>query len=536
MAASMASALLCIPCRADVLAESEAASPTPEPEDPRITAARQEFLKGSELVSRGAWADALDAFGRSSALRPHPVTTFNAGVCLRAIGAYLRARGKLRDALAFRTGDALPDHLATQARAFIEEIDGILARVTIRVAPHDVSLAIDGRPLEPVHGERLHMAGTLPPGLGRRAPAPIFDVVLDPGSHVFVVSRKGFTSKVVNQTLAPGAVESLDLRLERLPARLEIDTNVAEAVVFLDGLEVGVAPVKLNRPGGTYHVTIRKAGYVPYDSRVVARAGEDLTIRGSLTPEQPFTLAFSVEGFAGYGIGSSFGSDMEASCGRAVCGDQSMVQGPIVGARALATFPMGISLELGAGFFSLSTELKRELDDSYDAGGGETATVTYAYQERIGLQGPFVVGGAGYGVELTERLSLGFRLNVGLAFASASDEYNASATAYGRTVPADVENSGKPVNHSLVFLMPEARIGWGMGAFYGGVGFGALVFPSPGPNLETGDTQPTDYSTCSGATPPFPVECAQGSTAVAGERSSSQFIVWVPSVNAGYRF
>jgi hypothetical protein len=61
---------------------------------------------------------------------------------------------------------------------------------------------------------------------------------------------------------------ALLLDLQRLPATIKVSSNVPNAVVFISGIDVGVAPVEVPRPGGTDSVTVRKRGYVAYSSSV----------------------------------------------------------------------------------------------------------------------------------------------------------------------------------------------------------------------------------------------------------------------------
>lgn len=262
-------------------------------EDPKIVEARAEFTKGAELVQKGAWSEALAAFERSTSLRPHPVTTFNQGVCLRAIGQYVRARAMLKRAISEEQaagGEQLPDELRTQAHAFLSEIDQILVELSLRVAPVGSSLAVDGRPLERTPDGSVWTAGTLPPGQGKPAPKARFRVLLDPGLHVFTLTRKGFTTASVKKEYSPGQRAELDLELSLLPARLNISADAADAVVMLNGLDVGTAPVRLERKGGSYRVLVRKPGYIPYETRVDAKPGDDVNIVGKLRVEEPSLL------------------------------------------------------------------------------------------------------------------------------------------------------------------------------------------------------------------------------------------------------
>jgi hypothetical protein len=266
----------------------------PSTDDPKIVEARDHFRRGAELVARAEWLEALDAFQRSAELRPHPVTTFNIGVCLRAAAQYTIARKTFLRALAddeAAGGRQLSETLRTQARGFIDQIDRLLVRVSVRLVPPDAAIAVDGRPLEPAErstpGRATLIAGVRPPGKGEPAGAESFDVLLDPGPRVLSVSREGFNDVVVNRTFPPGARQVLNLELALLPAAIRIDADRAGGVVSVSGLDVGVVPVRIERPAGSYHVAIRKPGYVSYETHVAVKPGETANIRGTLARVEP---------------------------------------------------------------------------------------------------------------------------------------------------------------------------------------------------------------------------------------------------------
>jgi len=231
--------------------------------------ARREFVTATEFVKEARWGEALSSFERSAQLRPHALTTYNIGACERALGRYVRARATLRRSLTENTergGKELPESFATQAKEYIDELEGIIVHLDLTIAPSDAELLIDGRPPPPRE-----------PGGGS------FD--LDPGLHIFQLTRQGFARAATTKTFAPGARDSLHLDLARLPATLHISANEPDAVVAVGGLDVGVAPIDVTRPAGSYPVLVRKPGYVAYAATVDLGAGGDTKLRASLVPE-----------------------------------------------------------------------------------------------------------------------------------------------------------------------------------------------------------------------------------------------------------
>lgn len=237
-------------------------------EEDATSHARTEFVAATDHVKNARWGEALAAFERSSELRPHPLTTFNIGACERALGRYTRARATLEKALSENDASAkreLAPSFVHDAKKWIEDIDRILVHAAIVVTPADAILLVDGSSVTTKNGRVA--------------------LVLDPGTHAFNVSRTGFTNAVVNQTFAPASSPEVVLDLQSLPATLRIAADRDGSVVAVDQLDVGVAPVRLTRPAGTYSVIVRKPGFVTYQSKVKVGPGEAPTILATLPEE-----------------------------------------------------------------------------------------------------------------------------------------------------------------------------------------------------------------------------------------------------------
>ncbi|MBX3225232.1 MAG: PEGA domain-containing protein [Labilithrix sp.] len=259
-------------------------------ETPDVVEARAEFVRGNELAKTTQWAQALAAFERSFELRPHPLTTYNMAVCERALGQLAKARPLFAAAIASGEKDAsqFPPSRLEEARAYLGEIEAALVRVEVAIDPPDALLGVDGRPLVATAGEAgvEAVAGLAKPGQPEKAPAPKFVLVTDPGTHVFRVVAKGYQDVLVTKSFAPGQRTTLDLALARLPATVRITSDVASPIVTVDGADVGLAPVQVSRPAGTYRIVVRKEGFETFDTRVAMNPGQEVDLPTKLPPER----------------------------------------------------------------------------------------------------------------------------------------------------------------------------------------------------------------------------------------------------------
>lgn len=270
-----------------VAVRTAGATEPPAPESPETVEARAQFLQGTDFVHKAQWSDALSAFERSARLKPHPVTTYNMGACERALGRYTLARKTLQQAL--RENDAaggklLPEGVLQEIRAYVEQIDGLLSTAEVTLEPASAAIAVDGRPLDGTDPAVL-VAGIREPGPGEPPPAAQFKLVIDPGAHVITVSRKGYAEAVINRTFLPATTSALPLLLDRLPATLHITSNRAQAIVTVNGADVGAAPVDVSRPAGSYRVVVTRPGFVTYEAQVNAQAGEEVDMKATLPEE-----------------------------------------------------------------------------------------------------------------------------------------------------------------------------------------------------------------------------------------------------------
>jgi hypothetical protein len=202
----------------------------------------------------------------------------------------VRARRAISRARDERTPEAdLPESTVADTKRFLTEIDQLVASIDVTLDPPDAAISVDGAPLEAITGGSLPtlVAGTLGAGVGKAPPAASFRLVLDPGPHTVLIQREGFTTAVHTELARPGEKRAIRLVVDRIPATLAVTANEANAVVSVDDLDVGVAPVVLARPAGAHRVLVRKPGFDPYTLDATVTAGQRLDVSASLKQHKP---------------------------------------------------------------------------------------------------------------------------------------------------------------------------------------------------------------------------------------------------------
>jgi hypothetical protein len=258
-----------------------------------VERARELFAEGIDHVRSNEWGEALADFRASAALRPHAVTTYNMGASYRATGRYTRARQQFLDALARHAKhQELPPHLLEETRRFLAEIDAVLARVPLRVTPRFAKVTVDGAPLKVESlpaGSRL-VAGVRPAGTGEAIASGSGTLLLDPGAHVLLVSAEGHQDTVVNRTVSPGDNPPVTVALRPKPSQLRVRANTAPAQVFLDGDFLGMAPLEVLRPAGSYELKVVADEREPFTSLVQLESGKAHLVSADLMEESPSVL------------------------------------------------------------------------------------------------------------------------------------------------------------------------------------------------------------------------------------------------------
>jgi hypothetical protein len=256
--------------------------------------ARAAFDEGVELVKNQRWGDALASFERAARLKPHALAYYNMGIAERSLGHLTRARVQFHTALERdeRSGHKeLPASFADETQGNLKDIEARLVHLQVKLEPADSSLTIDGRPLaiDPTKRTTAMHAGVALASAEPPVLATTFEIVMDPGQREFVLQKEGFTPAIARESYVPGARADLHLSLSALAATIHVDADRRDAAVRIQGLDVGVVPVDVRRPPGTYALDVRSPGFVTYETKVQVGPGGHASLFAKMPPE-PFVL------------------------------------------------------------------------------------------------------------------------------------------------------------------------------------------------------------------------------------------------------
>ncbi|MBI4705182.1 MAG: PEGA domain-containing protein [Deltaproteobacteria bacterium] len=560
--------------------------------DAKLAEAKKLFGQGNELRRAGDCQAALPYYVRSRALVPSVPNTLNTAICLEQLSRFDEALDlyeELLAAFAQQLGDverAAAGRVMARLRSKLGSIDvfadvdgslvidgrargrlPLLSPVRVLPGRHDVRVLKEGyrtfqSAVEVKVGQTVPVDAKLDPlaASGRlRIDAPALagaDVFVDgalvgttpwegtlaPGTHLHFV-RKGELGTapkaivVVKGQTALASIEALALGPE---LRLVVTPPTAELAI--DGVVVGAGRWQGRLPLGEHTIEASEEGYFA-DKRKLSvdpTAGGERTIRLRADEAHPRwgrrkAGKIWLDAFGGLALSGGFGSQAE-SCARGRCGEGSAALGFAVGARAGYEFPLRISIEAAGGYLSLGKEMRRSFQGSFLAGPeGAPLQVPTSYDlaDEIRISGGFVAAGACYRQPLGRHLELRTHALVGALFAQARDAITGTAAAGGRTLPVAAQGSESGASSTDLFVMPELALGLRFGGFAASVGLAAAAFLLEGPSYQTGDVT---VSTDQCAAYPTAIDCAPGADLVSAERAWGQFVVWLPSLSAGYAF
>lgn len=136
---------------------------------------------------------------------------------------------------------------------------------------------------------------------------PLLLTSLNPGTHRLTLSLPGFQSKNVDLVIEDRTPVKLEIDLMSASGTLNIETDPADAEVFINGISRGQTPLTIERiPEGNVDIEIKAAGYEPHARQVSLAAGEVQKISQALKPLPGTILIVSIPNSARVYINDEF--------------------------------------------------------------------------------------------------------------------------------------------------------------------------------------------------------------------------------------
>ncbi len=181
--------LLALVAPREASAQAAPDSRTDGPSAADIATARELFKEAAALAHEGRWAEALDRYQRSMALRPSPLTRYSIAVAQAHVGQIIEASENIRVFFQEATPDLQP--YVQPAEDLLRSLEPRIARLTIRIPgdPRGARVLLDGRelPAAAVGVERL----------------------VNPGQHRIEATVPGYAPFVQRVDLAEGAASTV---------------------------------------------------------------------------------------------------------------------------------------------------------------------------------------------------------------------------------------------------------------------------------------------------------------------------------------
>lgn len=238
-----------------------------------VREARERFGRGVELSQENRFDAAMVEFRRAYELTHNPAVLYNISITHEALGQFVEAleamENYLRDAPA-----AVVDRNRADAQTALRRLRGRVGTLQI---------AIDHPGLEVRLNNVVMPMDRLRTGMR-----------VNSGRLRLSFSAPGRVSEDREVELAGGDVRRVSEPLREIQTTIGIECNVAGAEVLIDGQRVAETPVvsPLSVTEGSHNVEVRRPGYVPYTSAVVARGtGARLTVQLAWLDDIPPTIA-----------------------------------------------------------------------------------------------------------------------------------------------------------------------------------------------------------------------------------------------------
>jgi hypothetical protein len=136
---------------------------------------------------------------------------------------------------------------------------------------------------------------------------PLLLTTLNPGNHRLTLSLPGFQSKNVDLTIEDRTPVKLEVDLMSASGTLNIETEPADAEVFINGISRGKTPTTIERiPEGNVTIDIKASGFETHTRQVSLAAGEVQKINLAMKPLPGTLMLVSIPSAARVYINDEF--------------------------------------------------------------------------------------------------------------------------------------------------------------------------------------------------------------------------------------
>ncbi|MDW8250569.1 MAG: PEGA domain-containing protein [Myxococcales bacterium] len=229
--------------------------------------ALEAFNRGVELYKNQNFEGAKAEFEQAYNLSKDVRLLFNVAIAERDAKRYSRAVARLEQLL--QEGDELSDKDKQDARDLLEGLKQYTAPITVSVNEPDATVFVDDIEV-----------GKSP--LNK-------PLTVDVGERNIVARKVGFLDASKRITVSGGKADKVELNLEAAQKKGMLSvraTGAPSAVVFVDGVEQGLAPWQGEVSADKHTVEIRAKGYVTESRTEIVPHKGTIVIEVALRPDQ----------------------------------------------------------------------------------------------------------------------------------------------------------------------------------------------------------------------------------------------------------
>ncbi len=568
-------------------ASDKPATPTDGPTPEQIEEAKTLFRKATELRKAGEYQRAYALYQRSRAIVPRVSNTINAAFCLNQLGRSDEAlelyeelltefssdlSDEQRKSVAYEMNVLRPKVGSIQVSANVNGgqlvIDGRsrgdLPRLSpVRVLPgkHQVrvikdgyetfeksvkvqagrTLSVDARLKALTNSGRLRVETRGVEGAqlfvdGAQVGTTPWEGTLAPGKHVVFVQMENLGTAPTLATVVEGQTVLVSADPKPLGPEMRVLVQPPAAKFSINGIPLGAGSWQGRLPLGTHIVEAREEGYIDgkITLTVTDKSEGDNRLKLKIDPDHPRWVKpdpslIYVQGLFGVGLGTTIGATANDDCASGLCTDEGLAVGPLAALRAGYQFPLGIAIELSAGYMSLSQSIKRNHDATWDQG---RFPITYQYTDELQLSGFFATVGAAYRFNVG---ALGFdvRAHVGALAGRGVNRITAAAESDGQfTDQVGVDNAGAAATGLTALALPGIAARYSFDDVFIGLELNVPIVITDGPKNEHGETI-VELGQCQ---PESCIGNARGANDVNAERAFGPTLLIAPALTVGYTF